>query len=65
MYEGDVLAYNLDQCKLVTMYLYPELMEQVAEKLPVGCKVWTYMHGLPGAKKHEVGGYEFYEWTKV
>jgi hypothetical protein len=65
VYEGDILDYDLGQCMLVTMYLYPELMEAVAEKLPNGCKVWSYMHGLPGATKHEVDGYEFYEWTKA
>jgi hypothetical protein len=65
VYEGDILDYDLEQCRLVTMYLYPELMEAVAEKLPPGCKVWSYMHGLPGATKHEVDGYEFYEWTKA
>jgi hypothetical protein len=65
VYQGDILTYNLNQCQLVTMYLYPELMEQVVEKLPSGCKVWTYLHGLPGAKKHEVDGYTFYEWIKA
>jgi SAM-dependent methyltransferase len=65
VYEGDILDYDLAQCRLVTMYLYPELMEQIAEKLPSGCKVWSYMHGLPGATKHEVDGYEFYEWIKA
>lgn len=65
VYEGDILDYDLEQCRTTTMYLYPQLMEQVAEKLPNGCKVWSYMHSLPGARKHTVDGYEFYEWTKA
>lgn len=64
VYEGDILDYDLSQCRLVTMYLYPELMDQVAAKLPSGCKVWSYMHGLPGAKRHDVGEFTFYEWVK-
>lgn len=64
VYDGDILDYDLSNCRLVTMYLYPELMDQVAAKLPSGCKVWSYMHGLPGAKRHDVGEFTFYEWVK-
>lgn len=63
LYQGDVLGYRYDQADIVTMYLYPELMAQVLERLRPGTRVISYLHPIPRGKKYTVDNYTFYAWT--
>lgn len=63
LYQGDVLAYSYPDADVVTMYLYPELMERVMRRLRPGTRVVSYLHPIPGGKKTTVGSHTFYTWT--
>lgn len=62
--QGDVLDYTYPQATLVTVYLYPELIEKLIPLLPSGCRVISYIHEIPGGTKHVIDGHVFYEWVK-
>lgn len=64
VYEGDILKYNLKQADVVTLYLYPDLIEKILPLLPSGCRVVSYMHPLPDSEEHQFGEHFFYTWTK-
>lgn len=65
VYEGDALKYDLSDLNLVVMYLYPDLMDKVLAQLPSGCRVYSYMHSIPGSIEYKVGDHVFYEWVKA
>ena len=62
IYEGDALKYTYQDADVVTMYLYPELMARILPLLKPRTRVVSYLHSIPGAKKHTVGEHVFYEW---
>lgn len=55
-FQGDVRNYDLASAQYVTMYLYPELMEQLAPKIKPGTKIASYQHEIPGVSntKHSI-----------
>lgn len=63
VYEGNVLNYNIPEATVVTMYLYPELMQKVLARLRRGVRVVSYLHEIPGGKRHVFGEHVFYTWT--
>lgn len=63
LYEGDVLNYTYEQADIVTMYLYPELIEKILPKLRKGTRIISYLHPLPGGNKVVSKGYVFYTLT--
>ena len=63
IYEGNVLNYSIPEATVVTMYLYPELMQRVLVKLRPGVRVVSYLHEIPGGERHVFGEHVFYTWT--
>ena len=64
VYDGNILNYdNLPEATVVTMYLYPELMQRVLAKLRPGVRVVSYLHEIPGGERHVFGEHVFYTWT--
>lgn len=55
-FEGDVRNYDLHSAQYITMYLYPELMEQLVTKIKSGTKIASYQHEIPGIAntKHSI-----------
>lgn len=63
LYQGDVLNYTYDKANVVTVYLYPELIEKILPRLPKGTRVISYLHSFTGSKKVDFKGYTFYTRT--
>jgi hypothetical protein len=63
IYEGDALNFTYQHADVVTMYLYPELMQRILPLLRPRTRVVSYLHSIPGAKEHRIGEHVFYEWT--
>lgn len=42
--KGDALAYDYTGVTLAYLYLYPDLMQQVIDRLPIGTRVVSYSH---------------------
>lgn len=64
VYEGDALNFTYPHADVVTMYLYPELMEKLLPKFRSGTRVISYLHSIPNSIEHKVGEHTFYEWIK-
>ena len=63
LYQGDVLKYTYDKADVVTVYLYPELIEKILPRLPKGTRVISYLHSFTGSKRVDFKGYAFYTRT--
>ncbi len=63
LYQGDVLNYTYDKANVVTVYLYPELIEKILPRLPKGTRVISYLHSFTDSKKVDFKGYTFYTRT--
>lgn len=62
--QGDILAFgSYPQANVVTMYLYPELIEKVLPRLPKGTRIISYLHSFTGSTKIELNGHTFYTRT--
>lgn len=67
--EGDITDYKFDKAHVITIYLFPELISKVKDRFPVGARVVSYSHDIPGIettkKEVEVNGNKhlFYIWT--
>lgn len=68
--HGDLRDFNYDEADIITLYLFPDLLDQIVPKVKKGTTVISYGHDLTGIKtqKHvvKVGNldYEFFIWTK-
>lgn len=66
--EGDVLNFSYEKADIITMYLFPKLMEKVIKKIKPGTIVVSFNHDIPGVKADKkivnVDGidYEFFVW---
>ena len=66
--EGDVLNFSYEKADIITMYLFPKLMEKVIKKIKPGTIVVSFNHDIPGVKTDKkivnVDGidYEFFVW---
>jgi len=66
--EGDIRDYHLCKADVITMYLFPKLMDAVRYRIPGGTRVVSYSHDIPNAdtekKIVKVGAkeYIFYVW---
>lgn len=47
-FQGDVRNYDLTSAQYITMYLYPDLMSELAPKIKPGTKIASYQHEIPG-----------------
>lgn len=63
LYQGDVLNYTYKEADVVTLYLYPELIEKILPRLPRGTRIISYLHSFTGSKKVDFKGYTFYTRT--
>lgn len=63
VYQGDVLTFDYPHADIVTMYLYPELMERVLPRLRPGTRVISYMHPIRGGTRITIRDHVFYTWT--
>ncbi len=63
LYQGDVLKYTYEKANVVTVYLYPELIEKILPRLPKGTRVISYLHSFTGSKRVDFKGYTFYTRT--
>ena len=63
LYQGDVLDYTYKKANVVTLYLYPELIEKILPRLPKGTRVISYLHSFTGSKRVDFKGYTFYTRT--
>lgn len=50
VFAGNALVMDLSGARYVSMYLYPELMAKVVEKLPDGAEIVSYAHEIPGVE---------------
>ena len=57
----DALNVDLSLVGLCTIYLPLDVTESVIERLPRGCRVFTYLHPIKGGIKRVSDGYVFYE----
>lgn len=48
VFSGDVRNYDLSEAEYVSMYLYPELMEEIVPGLKNGTKIVSFNHKIPG-----------------
>ena len=68
--QGNVKDYNLDDADVITMYLFPELIEELLPHIRPGTRVVSFEHEIPGVdctrKTAMVGDveYTFYTWVK-
>lgn len=64
--EGDAANYNYSKATVVSMYLYPDLMEKIVPKLNKGTRVVSYCHTCKGINwtEHNVNGHKFYTGIK-
>lgn len=66
--EGNVLDYEYDAADIVTLYLYPDLLEKIVPKIKPGTLVVSANHDLPNVvtEKHVVDinnvPHEFFIW---
>lgn len=62
--EGDATQFNYEKATVVYMYLYPEVMKKVVNKLPSRVKIVSYLHEIPGVirsqQKITLGEHIFY-----
>lgn len=66
--EGDVLKHTYENADIITLYLYPDLIEKIVPLIQPGTTVISISHDIPGIKTNkriiEVDGvdYEFFIW---
>lgn len=66
--EGNILDYTYDNADIITLYLYPDLIEKVVSRIKPGITVISANHDIPGVKTEkktvEIDGveYEFFIW---
>lgn len=63
---GDALTYHYESATHIYMYLYPELMDKIIQKLKKGTKIVSYMHTSPSLqwKEYAVASHKFYTSVK-
>jgi len=64
IYQGNALKFTYEHADIVTMYLYPELMEKLLPKFKSGTKVISYLHEIQGGQEVNRNGHKFYIWIK-
>jgi SAM-dependent methyltransferase len=68
--QGNVKDYSLEDADVITMFLFPELMEEILPNIKPGTRVVSFEHAIPGVDCTErtatVGDteYTFYTWVK-
>lgn len=66
--EGNILDYTYDNADIITLYLYPDLIEKVVPRIKPGVTVISANHDIPGVETEkkvvEIDGveYEFFIW---
>lgn len=67
VFEGDVRDYDLAEADYAVLYLYGDLMADVVQRLPAGCRIASFLHPIPGveSKRHSVlhAGREYVYYT--
>ena len=53
---GDARNFNLTHATAVTLYLFPDLMEEIIPKLAATARIVSYQHRLPGRSCREIKG---------
>jgi cyclopropane fatty-acyl-phospholipid synthase-like methyltransferase len=61
--DGDARKYKFDDVDVITMYLFPDLMEEMQPEMFRARKIVSYSHPIPNVRNHRVG--EIYIWEKV
>lgn len=68
--EGDILKYTYEKATIVTLYLYPDLIEKVVPLIEPGTTVISISHNIPGVQTNkrivDIDGidYEYFIWKK-
>ncbi len=63
---GDATQADYTRATLVSMYLYPDVMEKIVPLLQPGTRIVSYCHTIPGIKctEHTTNGHTFYVGIK-
>ena len=63
---GDATEFNYSRATIVSMYLYPNVMEKIVPLLKSGTRVISYCHTIPGMKctEYTIGKHTFYIGVK-
>lgn len=63
---GDATQADYTRATIVSMYLYPDVMEKIVPLLQPGTRIVSYCHTIPGikCKEYTVNGHTFYIGVK-
>lgn len=65
---GDARDYSFDGISVVTMYLFPDLMEEIQDETLKASRVVSYSHEIPNVQSQKIvvrEKYAVYVWTKA
>lgn len=64
---GDARKYELGGATIVTMYLFPDLMQELEPHITHATRIVSYSHEIPNRKNNRLlvqGKYPVYTWTR-